>query len=147
MYGAVEFYSNANFNTATGELSGTPGRANVGTYAGIVITTTDGTFATSLRAFAIHVQTGASSTGSATLSWLAPTTYLDGRPLTGLAGYRVYYGRTPGYYPNMVPVPSATATGTVIGNLASGTYYFVTTAYDKKGLESAHSNVVSKTIR
>ena len=34
------------------------------------------------------------STGSVTLAWDAPTTNLDGTPLTALAGYKVYYGRT-----------------------------------------------------
>jgi ABC-type glycerol-3-phosphate transport system substrate-binding protein len=37
-----------------------------------------------------------SSTNSATLTWDAPTTNVDGTPLTDLAGYKVYYGTSLG---------------------------------------------------
>ena len=41
--------------SATGELSGTPSTANIGTYADIVISVSDGTTKASLPAFAIQV--------------------------------------------------------------------------------------------
>ena len=47
----------ANFNSSTGELSGTPSAANVGTFANIVISVSDGTLSASLPAFAIVVAT------------------------------------------------------------------------------------------
>jgi fibronectin-binding autotransporter adhesin len=45
----------ANFNTATGELSGTPGNEHVGTTNGIVITVSDGTDSVSLSSFNLTV--------------------------------------------------------------------------------------------
>ncbi len=44
------------FDTTTGQLSGTPGPADVGVYAGIVITVSDGTEQVSLPAFTITVE-------------------------------------------------------------------------------------------
>jgi hypothetical protein len=46
----------ANFATSTGELSGTPTAANVGTFAGIIISASDGTESVSLPAFSIQVK-------------------------------------------------------------------------------------------
>jgi large repetitive protein len=45
----------ASFNSTTGQLSGTPASANVGTFSNIVISVSDGTLAASLPAFAITV--------------------------------------------------------------------------------------------
>jgi len=45
----------ANFSTKTGQLSGTPASANVGTTSGIVVSVTDGKATVSLPAFAITV--------------------------------------------------------------------------------------------
>jgi len=45
----------ANFNANTGQLSGTPGSANVGSYPNIVISVSDGTLAASLPAFRLTV--------------------------------------------------------------------------------------------
>ncbi|WP_188508061.1 Ig-like domain-containing protein [Parapedobacter pyrenivorans] len=45
----------ADFNTATGELSGTPGNGDVGITTGIVIAVTDGTASASLAAFDLEV--------------------------------------------------------------------------------------------
>jgi hypothetical protein len=45
----------ASFSTSTGQLSGTPQAANVGTYSGIVISVTDGTNSASLPSFSITV--------------------------------------------------------------------------------------------
>ena len=45
----------ANFNTATGLLSGTPGAANVGVHANMVITVSDGAASANLPAFSITV--------------------------------------------------------------------------------------------
>jgi hypothetical protein len=63
----------ASFDTATGRLSGTPAAQHVGTTTGILISVDDGHQATaSLAAFNLTVQ--AVSVGSATLTWLTPTT-------------------------------------------------------------------------
>ena len=91
--------------------------------------------------------TGGSSggaTGSVALAWDAPTTNVDGTPITALAGFKIYYGTVPGTYTNVVDVGHAT--NYAINNLAVGTYYFSVTAYDAVGSESAFSNEVSKSV-
>lgn len=85
-------------------------------------------------------------TGSATLSWTPPTTREDGTSLTGLAGYKVYYGTTPNDLGTTITLQGAGQTGYVISDLGAGTYYFVVTAVDSSGGESSVSNMVSKTI-
>lgn len=80
------------------------------------------------------------------VSWSAPTTNTDGSSLTNLAGYRVYYGTSPGALTETADVPSAGAVDYVVQGLQSGTWYFAVAAYTNTGLESTHSSVVSKTI-
>ena len=85
--------------------------------------------------------------GSATLSWLPPTTNTDGTPLTNLAGYRVYWGLSQGSYPNSATLSNPGLTSYVVSNLSPGTYYFVATAYNSAGVESTFSGAASKTIQ
>jgi hypothetical protein len=134
----------ASFDAATGRLSGTPGPQHVGTTTGIVITVDDGEATASLAAFSVTVQ--AVATGSATLSWIPPTTNTDGSPLTNLAGYRIYWGTTQGTYPNSATLSNPGLTSYVVGSLTPGTYYFVATAVNTIGIESTFSTVASKTI-
>jgi hypothetical protein len=54
----------ASFNTATGQLSGTPTSTNVGTYSNIGISVTDGTQSASLAPFSIAVNSSTSGTGT-----------------------------------------------------------------------------------
>jgi hypothetical protein len=84
------------------------------------------------------------TTGSATLSWNAPTTNTDGTPLTDLAGYKVHMGTSSGNYATVVDIGNVTTYS--VSNLAPGTYYFVVTAYDSSSNESSFSNEASKTI-
>jgi hypothetical protein len=135
----------ASFNAATGQLSGTPGLQHVGTTTGIVITARDGTTTTSLAAFNLTVQ--AVAVGSATLTWTPPTTNTDGSPLTNLAGYRIYWGPSPGNYPNSTTLNNPGLTSYVVGNLVPGTYFFVATALSSAGVESSFSAAASKTIQ
>lgn len=86
------------------------------------------------------------STGSATLHWQPPTTNTNGSALTDLAGYHIYYGTAAGSMTNTVDVSTASTTSYVISNLSAGTWYFGIAAYTNTGLESAMSNVGSKTI-
>jgi hypothetical protein len=134
----------ASFSSSTGRLQGTPTAANVGTTSGIVITVTDGIASRSLASFNITVQSAA--TGTAVLSWLPPTQNTDGSPLTNLAGYKVYWGTSPGSYPNQVTLNNPGLTIYVVDNLVAGTYYFVVTAFNTSGAESQASNAASKTI-
>ena len=87
-------------------------------------------------------------TGTATVSWIAPSSRVSGAPmpLNELAGYKIYYGTSLGSYPDVVNVPDKTATAYTLSGLASNTtYYLVVTSYDVLGKESANSNVVVRT--
>ena len=135
----------AAFSTSTGALSGTPGAGDVGTTSGIVVTVSDGTLTASLSAFSVTVQ--AMATGSATLSWAAPTQNTDGTPLTDLAGFKIYWGPAAGNYPNSVTLNNPGLSTYVVGNLASGTYFFTASALNSAGVESSLSSPASKTIQ
>lgn len=90
---------------------------------------------------------GGVPTGAATLNWAAPTTNDDGTSITGLAGYKVHYGTSPGRYTHTINVPNPTTTTCKVINLPAGaTYYFVVTAYNSSGVESAPSSEVFKKI-
>ncbi|HEX7235515.1 MAG TPA: putative Ig domain-containing protein [Gammaproteobacteria bacterium] len=135
----------ASFDAATGRLSGTPGAANVGTTTGIVISVSDGTASASLASFGIAVQ--AVAAGSATLTWLPPTTNTNGTALTNLAGYKVYWGTSQGNYTSSVTIMNPGLATYVVGNLTPNTYYFTVTALNSAGTESVFSNVASKVVQ
>jgi hypothetical protein len=134
----------ASLNSSTGAVTGTPQAAHVGVYSGISITVSDGIASAALAQFSIQVQ--ANGSGSALLTWLPPTQNVDGTPITGLAGYVVYWGTSPGNYPNSTRLVNPGLTTYLVENLLPGTtYYFVTTAFNSLGQESVFSNMVSKT--
>ena len=86
----------------------------------------------------------AGGTGSVSLAWNVPTTYVDGTPATGPVGFKVYYGTASRTYTHIIDVknvPSYT-----VNSLYPGTYYFAITAYDSSGIESDYSTELSKTI-
>ena len=59
-----------------------------------------------------------------------------------IAGYRLYSGTTSGVYSQTSELGNATST--LVSNLVTGkTYFFVVTAYNTMGVESAPSNEVS----
>jgi len=86
------------------------------------------------------------STGSATLSWLAPTTTTSGAALTDLAGYVIYYGSSASSLSQSVQIATVGMQTYVLDNLTAGTWYFAIAAVTNTGAQSALSNVVSKTI-
>lgn len=133
----------ASFDAATGTLYGTP--TTSGTFANIVIHVSDGKASASLPAFAIAVALKPST--SVTLSWRAPTTNTDGTPLTGLSGFRVFAGTTPGQYSQIVSVPNPGVTSVILADLATGNrWYFVVTALNSGGFESLNSQEVSVSL-
>jgi hypothetical protein len=85
-------------------------------------------------------------TGSATLSWQAPTTDTNGQPLTNLTGYVIYYGGSQTDLSQTITLNTVGMQTYVIDNLASGTWYFAIKAVTSTGAESALSDIVSKTI-
>ncbi len=85
--------------------------------------------------------------GSATLSWTPPTTNVDSTPLTDLAGFKIYYGTSSGYYTQSIDINNTATTTYQVNNLTDGTtYYFSVTAYDTSNNESGYSNEACRTI-
>ena len=83
-----------------------------------------------------------SSSNTASLAW-------DPVMAANLAGYRVYYGTSPGNYvqPLGSGLPVGNVTSFTVTGLNRGTrYYFVATAFDRSNNESAFSNEVFKDI-
>lgn len=134
----------ATFNTSTGRLAGSPVATDVSTYTNIIISVSDGTASASLPAFSLAVLQAA--TGSATVSWTAPTANSDGSPLTDLDSYRIQYGRASDELNQSANVTNPGLTSFPIENLSSGTWYFAVVAINSKGTESLLSNIASKTI-
>lgn len=92
------------------------------------------------RTVNVTLALNAPSSSSVTLTWNANTE-------SDLAGYRVYRATSSGAY----GAPIATIQGNTTSYIAAGlqfgtTYFFVVTAYDIAGNESAYSNEVSKSI-
>jgi len=126
-----------NFNGNSGELSGLPVLADVGSFDNIVISVSDGEFTTNLAGFGIAVsQIGVSST---TLSWSAPTRNNDGSALTDLAGYVLYYGLSSGNYTNEIRLDNPGITAYVVDGLTPATYYFSAKSVNSAGVESNFS--------
>jgi hypothetical protein len=134
----------ANFNIATGALTGTPTSAQVGTYSNILISVSDGTTSAALPVFAITVTPIV--TGFATLQWVAPTQNTNGSALSDLAGYVIYWGTSTSALTQTITVSSAGTTNYVVSGLTSGTWYFAVQAYDSQSNKSTLSNIGSKTI-
>jgi UDP-glucose 6-dehydrogenase len=129
----------AAFDTSTGELSGTPNEADVGTYPNITVGVSAGTASAQLKAFAITVkQVG---DGSVTLSWLAPTENTDGSALTDLVGYHIYYGTSASDLGYSIDVDDVGIQTYVINNLDAGTWFFAVTAYNDEQVESNYSSI------
>jgi hypothetical protein len=90
--------------------------------------------------------TTSTTTGTATLSWTAPTLYTNGTPITDLAGYNLYYGTSSTTMTKVIAINNPAASSYTISSLASGTWYFAIRAYDVQAVESELSTIVSKTI-
>jgi len=134
----------ASFDTTSGALSGAPDASNVGTYANIVISATDGSANASLAAFSITVTDVTS--GTATVSWTIPTTNNDGTPLTNLSGFHIYYGTAANSMTKVAQIANPSVSTYAVTNLSPATWYFGVKAYTSAGVESAISNIANKAI-
>lgn len=133
------------FNTASGTLSGKPAAADVGSYANIKISVSDGKASASLPAFTVTVDQIA--TANVTLDWTPPTENNDGSVLTDLAGYRIHYGVSSNELTKTANITNPGLTSYVMDELTAGTWYFAMSAYSKSGVESAVSGVVSTMVQ
>jgi len=70
----------------------------------------------------------------------------DGSALADLAAFKLYWGTTPGTYSQSTKISNAAARTYTVSGLTKGTWYFVVTALNSKGVESPYSNVWSKTV-
>ena len=86
------------------------------------------------------------ATGSATLSWKAPTQNEDGTALTNLAGYKIRYGTDAGALSTTVDIANPATTTVTVHGLTPGTWYFTLSAYTNSGVESDQTAPVSKTV-
>lgn len=143
-FSAENLPSWASLNSATGRVSGTPEAADVGTYAGITITVSDGRTQTTFGPFAIAVTQV--SSGTATVAWFPPVENTDGSVLNDLAGYEIRYGQDSSDLSQSIVLDDPTLTVYVVENLTSGTWYFAVTAINSEGASSALSDIASKTI-
>jgi hypothetical protein len=80
---------------------------------------------------------------TATLSWNAPTSNVNGTPVTPLTGYTIYYGNSEGAMTQSLVVSGAAATSAEITGLGSGTWYFAVAADATDGTQSAKSDIGS----
>lgn len=121
---------------ATWTASGVPLQSGTNT---LIVTAQDAVGNT--RSAEITVILTTAPANSATLSW-------DSNTEPDIAGYRVYYGTSPGNY--LQPKGSGIVVGGigyVVSGLESGVrYYFSVTAYDTSGNESGYALEVSKDI-
>ena len=110
----------------------------------LTVTAEDADGNTHSRSIVVNRESG--ETGSATLSWVPPTTRTDGSALQNLAGYKIYYGRMSGTYDYTVEISNPGVSTYVVEDLVSGEWYFALSAYDSNDIESSRSNEVSRTI-
>ncbi|MBA3564490.1 MAG: hypothetical protein H0W33_10900 [Gammaproteobacteria bacterium] len=134
----------ATFERHTGRLSGMPSEGDVGQSDTVQIAVSDGSSTVALPAFEVVVVAYGES--RVTLGWQPPTSNEDGTPLTDLAGHRIYWGTIKGEYPNSIEIDNPGVATYVVDNLVPNTYYFVTTAFSSRGMESGHSNVARATV-
>lgn len=136
------------FNGATGKLSGTPTAANVGGYAHIGITISNGYQTAQLPSFSITVpsQGAALPPSAVTIAWTPPTENTNGSTLTDLAGYHIYYGTSQSNLSKVVDISNPGLASYVLSTLSAGTWYFALTSINSQGVESARSAVVSTVV-
>jgi hypothetical protein len=85
-------------------------------------------------------------TGSALVSWVAPTANTNGTPLTNLGSFRIYYGTSSSSLSQNLQVSDVTARSARVSGLSPATWYFSTRAVNTAGVESADSNIASKAV-
>jgi hypothetical protein len=135
----------AQFNTASGSLTGMPAAADVGSYANVQISVSDGLTSAALPAFTVTVDQMA--TGNVTLDWTPPTENTDGSVLTNLTGYRIHYGTSKDKLTTTANITNAGLTSYVVEQLTTGTWYFQMTAYSNTGAEGPVSGIVSTIVQ
>ena len=88
-------------------------------------------------------------TGSAMISWNAPTTRSDGSTLAAsqIAGYELYHSASSANGMTKLTSLNANELSIVVDDLEAGTHYFALATKDVNGLQSALSSTITVTIR
>jgi hypothetical protein len=84
--------------------------------------------------------------GEAMVSWLAPSENTDGTVLTDLTGFNIYYSQDPLNFDQVVTLDCYWCLWTRINNLGPGTWYFAVKSYNRAGVESSYSRILSKRV-
>lgn len=134
----------ATFDRSTGRLSGQTQLGDTGVYEDIRISVSDGNATASLKSFSVTVTDMA--LGSMTLNWNAPTQNTDGSPLTDLAGFNIYFGKSQNNFSNRIRIDNPSISTYLVENLLPDTYYVVATSFNSIGVESQFSNTAIKTV-
>lgn len=119
--------------TASGGWSGTKAANGTATLASISASTN-------------YTLTCSWSSGSANVTWTAPTTNTNGSTITNLAKFKVLYGTSSSSLSNSATVDDVTRRSATISSLTPGTWYFAVRAVNTSGTESANSNVTTKAV-
>ena len=122
-----------------GVISGTPTAAVAATFT-VQASDSQGPAMTATRSLTL------TTFGSANVYWDPSTLRDDNSAFNDRAGYKIYYGTAAGALGNTQQVADAAAVNDVVAGLTAGSWYFAVTAYDGGNVESARTNVVSKTI-
>jgi hypothetical protein len=134
------------FNTSTGELSGTPITADVGTHSNIAVSVSDGLASATLPGFSISVSPNAAGAGTVTIKWATPSENDDGTQLTDLWGYHVYYGTDPDNLEICFVVAGPDQNEFITPSLSPGRWYFAVTGVNVNDVEGDHSDILSLSI-
>ena len=129
--------------TAGGDWSGQKGPSGKETVGPIVRSSTFSLSCSGAGGEAIAL-TGIRALGTVTVSWVPPTANVDGSPVTGIAGYRIHRGDTPGESHEVVEVDGALNSTVLIAEV--GPVYVWMTAVDAEGHESSASNQVQLSV-
>lgn len=102
---------------------------------------------TAVRANTNFTLTCTWGTGSAAVSWAAPTKNSDGTNLTDLASFKVLYGTSTGSMTRTANITDPTRRTATLSSLSPATWYFKVRAVNSKGVESGDSNIASKAVK
>jgi len=147
-YGVLSINSNGSWNYSANNQNAAIQNLNSGASIVDSYTISSITGATHNVTITIHGIDEPVALSKITLSWIAPVEREDGTPISmaEIAGYRVYYGTTPGNHTNQVDVSGSSTMQVTLVNLSPGTYHIVVTTVDTDGRESAQSPPVSRSL-
>jgi hypothetical protein len=138
--------------TATTGTTGTASPATSSAAGGTTGTSTSAAATPTSSTSSTSSTSGTSTTstllayGEAMVSWIPPSENTDGSTLTDLTGFTIYYGQDPQNLDQVLTLDCHWCLWTRVSNLGSGTWYFAVKSFNKTGIQSAFSRIMSKTI-